>query len=119
MNVWRLLTSFEGRIRRLHYGLAKITVAAVFVLLFWVIPGVMSPHQSPPTVGPGATLTQAMAQQEHLGEAQGGRFALLIVVAVVACGWASLALDTKRAHDRDKGILWAAFGLIPLVGTIW
>ena len=33
--------------------------------------------------------------------------------------WPSLAISTKRWHDRDKSGWWNLINLIPLVGTTW
>ncbi len=33
--------------------------------------------------------------------------------------WASLAIQVKRWHDRDKSGWWVLIGLIPIVGPIW
>jgi len=33
--------------------------------------------------------------------------------------WPSLAVQSKRWHDRDKSALWIFINIIPLVGPIW
>jgi len=43
----------------------------------------------------------------------------VMVLAYIPLLWASLAIQTKRWHDRDKSGLWILIGLIPLVGAIW
>lgn len=101
MNLTFLLTSYQGRIRRLHYWLAAIGVGIVFGVIFNVlgmtagpmVPGTM-PHFSPVT----------------------GLIGLVLVAADVYIG---LALAVKRAHDRDKSGWFLLVGLIPIIGAIW
>ncbi len=45
--------------------------------------------------------------------------ALLIAVLLVAMGWASIGLNCKRWHDRDKSGWWMFIAVLPLVGPIW
>jgi uncharacterized membrane protein YhaH (DUF805 family) len=38
---------------------------------------------------------------------------------LVAMIWPSLAVSTKRWHDRDKSGWWNLINLVPVVGPIW
>lgn len=49
----------------------------------------------------------------------GDWFAVLLFPIYIMLIWASLAVQVKRWHDRDKSGWWVLIGLIPLVGPIW
>ena len=46
-----------------------------------------------------------------------GSFILLVVV--LALLWPTLAIYTKRWHDRDKSGWWSLIILIPIIGFFW
>jgi len=49
-----------------------------------------------------------------------GEWILILLLPVyVVIVWASLAVQIKRWHDRDKSGWWVLIGLIPLIGAIW
>ncbi|MEO1857387.1 MAG: DUF805 domain-containing protein [Rubritalea sp.] len=43
----------------------------------------------------------------------------VMALAYIPLVWASLAIQSKRWHDRDKSGLWIFIGLIPLIGAVW
>ena len=45
--------------------------------------------------------------------------ALITFPLMIALIWASLAINVKRWHDRDKSGLWILIGVIPILGPIW
>ncbi len=45
-----------------------------------------------------------------------GVLAIPVYIMVI---WASLAIQVKRWHDRNKSGWWVLIGLIPIVGPIW
>lgn len=97
MDIPNLLFSFQGRIRRLHYWLAAISVGVV--------------------VGVIASILMPMS-----GIAQGTPnpiFLALIGIIYIIDIYIGLALGAKRCHDRDKSAWFLAIGLIPLIGAIW
>jgi uncharacterized membrane protein YhaH (DUF805 family) len=97
MDIPNLLFSFQGRIRRLHYWLAAISVGVV--------------------VGVIASILMPMS-----GIAQGTPnpiFMALIGIIYLVDIYIGLALGAKRCHDRDKSAWFLAIGLIPLIGAIW
>lgn len=49
----------------------------------------------------------------------GDWFNLLLFPIYIMLIWASLAVQVKRWHDRDKSGWWVLIGLIPLIGAIW
>ena len=97
MDIMHLLFSFQGRIRRLHYWLAAISVG--------VVVGV---------IGSVLMSLSGMAQ----GTPNPIIMALLAVIYLVDL-YVGLALGAKRCHDRDKSAWFLAIGLIPLIGAIW
>jgi uncharacterized membrane protein YhaH (DUF805 family) len=44
---------------------------------------------------------------------------IVTLVAYIPMIWSSLAIQTKRWHDRDKSGLWILIGFIPIVGPLW
>jgi uncharacterized membrane protein YhaH (DUF805 family) len=43
-------------------------------------------------------------------------WSIFLILAII---WPSLAISTKRWHDRDKSGWWNLINLIPLIGTTW
>jgi len=92
LTITEVLFSFDGRIGRQTYWLASIGVAVAYY-------GVM---------GVGMVLG---LPDDLLG--------IMLLVGYIPLIWASLAIQTKRWHDRDKSGLWILIGMIPLIGPIW
>jgi uncharacterized membrane protein YhaH (DUF805 family) len=69
--------SFQGRIRRLEYGLSTIIYYVVFLLL-----NVMLPKTEAGTVAPTS--------------------ALILLAALIPLGWFVLAQGAKRCHDKGQ-----------------
>ncbi|MGH6958334.1 MAG: DUF805 domain-containing protein [Caulobacteraceae bacterium] len=88
-----LLFSFSGRIRRMHYWLASIAVAIVYVVLLSIVFAIFG-------------------NRSVIGD-------LIVLVLVVATMWADLALQAKRWHDRNKSAAWLLITLIPVLGWLW
>jgi uncharacterized membrane protein YhaH (DUF805 family) len=97
MNIMHLLTSFQGRIRRLHWWLGLLGVGVVFGVLYSILASM-----------------SGMAQ----GSPNGLMLALMgVLYLVYLYVWA--AIMVKRAHDRDKTGWFVLIILIPLIGAIW
>jgi uncharacterized membrane protein YhaH (DUF805 family) len=96
MDIKFLLTSYQGRIRRLHYWLASIGVGVVsgVVINVLLMLGGFPTHSNP---------------------------LIMILIGVLYIGviYIGLALGVKRCHDRDKTGWFLAIGLIPLIGGLW
>ncbi len=45
--------------------------------------------------------------------------ALVVVAVLLLTTWSSLAISTKRWHDRNKSGWWFFINLIPLIGPLW
>ena len=89
MDMLQLMFSFRGRINRKLFWFATIVLAIGFA-----IADLMTESVEDSTVGIG-----------------------LIVMFILM--WPSLAVQTKRWHDRDKSGWWNLIGLVPIIGSIW
>ena len=89
MDILQLMFSFRGRINRKMFWLATIVFAVGFAIADFMLES-----SEDLTVGIG-------------------------VVIILALMWPSLAVQTKRWHDRDKSGWWNLIGLVPIVGSIW
>lgn len=89
MSIGHLFLSIQGRINRKTYWLAILPLS-----IGYVVADVMTESVDKSIAGPG----------------------YLIMVILI---WPSLAVQTKRWHDRDKSGWWNLISFIPIVGTIW
>ncbi len=108
MSIWRLLFSFEGRIRRSQWWLARLSVAFVFFVLLMTLIAVgaaLGPADAPPSrqVGGGGAIL----------------FSLAVLLCLPVILWIELALTAKRWHDRDKPAVMVLVAFIPFIGGFW
>ncbi len=101
---WRwLLTSFDGRINRGKFwaGVALLIAAQIasYMLIGTVFGYKYVEGSNLPRMGPLSGLAT-----------------FLVGIALLYC---SLAVYTKRWHDRDKSGWWSLILLIPVIGGIW
>ena len=108
---WKYLyTSFEGRISRQPFWLsllALIVIQWVLTLIFGMILGTsmmagMDPNMPPDQIA--AMATKGM---------------IPIVIVSLLFLYPTLAVYTKRWHDRDKSGWWTLIILVPIIGGIW
>ena len=93
----KLLFSFQGRLNRQPFWLVSVVMAIVMI----VVGGIT-----------GAT--------GHANGHANSPIAAIVLVIVWLIGlWISLAIQTKRWHDRDKSAWWLLMNLVPIVGSIW
>ena len=85
----QLLFSFKGRLSRQPFWLYSLALLVAFGLAFVI------------------------------GGALGGVGLVILLPAYFFYVWASLAMQVKRWHDRDKSGWWVLLGLVPVIGTIW
>jgi len=99
-----LLFSFKGRVNRSQYWLVTIGVN----VLNWVVMAMMSVGNIMASQGktPAAALS-AMASQN----------AVLFPLSI-AVGWAALAVQVKRFHDRGQSGLWTLLPIAPVVFAV-
>jgi len=94
-----MLFSFNGRLKRGTYRLARI-----FVNLCCLI-------------GVAAFRTQVKAALEDPSSAMLLATGLLALSGLMA--WTTLAMQVKRRHDLDRSWPWLFVGFIPIFGPIW
>lgn len=106
-------TSFDGRIPRKTFWLAflvMLIISWVLQLIVFSIFGVsmmaMDPNMTPEQ--------QSVAAMESMS---GMMIPLGIVILLTL--WPSLAVYTKRWHDRNKSGWWSLILFVPLIGSIW
>ncbi len=88
--LWALF-SFKGRIARAGYWLYSIPVLLVMVPTYFYL----------------------------LGDTTSTLGNLLSLLTMVFVWWASLALNIKRLHDRNKPAYWVLLTVMPLIGPIF
>ena len=108
MSIWRLLFSFEGRIRRSHWWLARLGVGVALFALLMVLGAVAA------ALGGGGGSAHSAAGQ---GSAMMVGLTFFLCLPVIV--WIELALAAKRWHDRDKPAVMVLVVLIPFIGGIW
>lgn len=106
MGVLRYFFSFKGRINR-----AKLWLFALISSVVGVMLGLVDPDSA--RLYGHASLADAVTKIGPLAETS---VWIGIVVINILLFWASVALDVKRLHDRDKGAAWLlVFYGIPIV----
>ena len=109
MSVWQILFSFEGRIRRSHWWLARIGLGFGFLVLLGVIMGITA-------------IAAGTGGQDPRGPAAaiaGIVFGLFLLVSIPLLIWTEAAITAKRWHDRDKPAVMVLILFVPLIGGIW
>jgi len=89
MSIGHVLFSIQGRINRKTYWLAILPLAVSY------------------------------AVTDMMTESADESIVVLAHIIMVILIWPSLAVQTKRWHDRDKSGWWNLISLIPIVGSIW
>jgi uncharacterized membrane protein YhaH (DUF805 family) len=106
MDIVSLLTSFEGRINRAKWWLGLL----ILVIVQWIIWYIVSM-----TMGVNMMTANDPAQMEQMMTAIGIPVGIISLIFL----YPTLALYTKRWHDRGKSGWWTLIILIPLIGGIW
>jgi uncharacterized membrane protein YhaH (DUF805 family) len=110
MNWKHLFTSFEGRASRQPFWLGilvMIIVQWVLMLILGIVLGTSMMSGMDPNMAPeeaAAMATKAMTP--------------VIIVSLLFL-YPTLAIYTKRWHDRGKSGWWSLILFIPLIGVIW
>ncbi len=98
-------TSFEGRIGRQTWWLGQLLLLVLQWVLMLVFGGFGMASFDPNN--PEAASAAAMAALIPIG-----------IICLIFL-WPTLALYTKRWHDRNKSGWWSLIILIPLIGALW
>lgn len=107
-----LFFSFDGRINRAKWWLGLLALFVVQTVL-WMILGSFFGLSAMGNLDPNdAAAAEAMMSQLSAMMVPMG---ILILVML----YPSLAVYTKRWHDRNKSGWWSLIMFIPIVGAIW
>jgi uncharacterized membrane protein YhaH (DUF805 family) len=107
----KLLFSFNGRVRRLHWWLLRIGI--LFAGLVILTGAVLAIQAVFPDVMVGAEMNLSLNPIAQM------IWVVTFFAVLITWFWASLAIGVKRWHDRDKSGFWVLLALIPLIGPIW
>jgi uncharacterized membrane protein YhaH (DUF805 family) len=107
-------TSFNGRIPRKTFWLGFLVLLVVSWILQFIVFAIFGGSMMP-TMDPNATPEQAAAAAEA---AVSGMMLPLGIVMLITL-WPTLALYTKRWHDRNKSGWWSLILFVPIIGGIW
>ena len=108
---WKyLFTSFEGRINRKPFWLSLLVLAIIEWILMIILGMALGTSMMggiDPNMPPDVAASMAMKAM----------IPLWIVILVFL--YPSLAIYTKRLHDRGKSGWWTLICLVPVIGGIW
>ena len=107
---WKyFFTSFEGRISRKPFWLSLLVLVVAQWILFIIFGMVFGSSMS--------SMDPAMDPAEVSSMAMTAMIPMWILVLLFL--YPSLAVYTKRWHDRGKSGWWSLIALVPLIGGIW
>lgn len=107
-----LFLKFGGRINRAKWWLGLLVLFVVQMVLWFILGSVfgltaMGSFDPNDPAAAEAMMSQMSAMMVPMG--------ILILVMI----YPSLAVYTKRWHDRNKSGWWSLIMIIPVVGAIW
>jgi uncharacterized membrane protein YhaH (DUF805 family) len=105
-NYRQLLLSFNGRISRYTYWMEYYIPVMLLYIVVLVIDVVIF----------GTNISTEGEAAEYTLHVEGGPLSTILSLALI---YPSLAVTTKRWHDRDKSGWWSLILLIPIAGGIW
>lgn len=104
---WKyLFTSFEGRINRQPFWLSLLALVIVEWIVIIVLGLVL-----------GTSMMGGMDPEAAASAAMTAMIPMWIVLLLFL--YPSLAIYTKRWHDRGKSGWWTLIIFVPLIGSIW
>ncbi|PSW07362.1 DUF805 domain-containing protein [Photobacterium lipolyticum] len=89
---WALF-SLKGRLRRRDYWLYSLPLLFITIPVFW--------YTHPDNLSDNSVLN------------------ILSMLIMGFVFWASIALNVKRLHDRNKSALWVLLTFVPLIGPVF
>jgi uncharacterized membrane protein YhaH (DUF805 family) len=111
-----LFTSFKGRANRKPFWLGMLVLSIISTILWMILGGVFGLSAM------NEFDVSANASPEAIDAAGRAMFAKILPalgILLLATLWPTLAIYTKRWHDRDKSGWWSLIILIPIIGGIW
>lgn len=103
MRLFWLLFGFNGRIGRLSFWFGGLAVSMAWLVFMTVF----------------LAAARASSPAGQIDPAAISELRPYTILPLLLLGVSNLALTTKRAHDRDKSMVWLLVGLVPLVGPLW
>lgn len=104
-----LFTSFEGRINRQKWWLGLVALIIVQWIVYIVIGLIF-----------GGGIVAGVDPNNPEAAMQAVRMmSIPLIIVVLVFLWPSLALYTKRWHDRGKSGWWTLIAFVPIIGGIW
>jgi uncharacterized membrane protein YhaH (DUF805 family) len=111
---WKnLYLSFDGRINRQPYWLGLLALMVVAWILEFAIFAAFG-GSAMMAVDPNNPDAAAAAASSAMGAV-----AIPLTILILALLWPSLAIYTKRWHDRDKSGWWSLIMFVPIIGSLW
>ncbi len=110
---WKnLYLSFEGRINRQPFWLGLLAMTVVVWVLEFILFSMFGGRvmMNIDTNNPDAAAAMSNAMSGMM---------LPIGILTLIFLWPSLAIYTKRWHDRDKSGWWSLIMFVPVVGALW
>lgn len=107
--MFRLLFTFDGRIRRSQWWLGSVVLLVAVIVVVGVAVFAIR-LQTPNLSDDFASWNPSPIRMAVVG--------LLYTVVLVVAMWCQIALNVKRLHDRGKSGWWMLLGVVPLVG-LW
>ena len=106
-------TSFTGRIPRKTFWLAFLVMLVISWILQFIVFSIFGTSMM--VMDPNATPeAQGMAMMEAMSNMM-----LPLGIVILLTLWPSLAVYTKRWHDRNKSGWWSLIMFVPIIGGIW
>lgn len=107
-----MFLGFNGRINRAKWWLG-VLILIVAQLVLWFILGSIFGLSAMGSFDPNDPASAEMMAQQMSAM----MIPMLILIAVLI--YPTLALHTKRWHDRNKSGWWSLIAFVPIVGAIW
>jgi uncharacterized membrane protein YhaH (DUF805 family) len=107
---WKyILTSFSGRLNRQPFWLGIV----ILMVAQWLVMLVLGMLLGTSMMGVDPNMTPDEVS------AMATRGSIPLIIAALLFLYPSLAIYTKRWHDRNKSGWWTLILLVPLVGFVW
>jgi uncharacterized membrane protein YhaH (DUF805 family) len=110
MDWGNLFTSFQGRVSRQPFWLGLLGLLIIQWIVGLVLGAVLGISMMG-NIDPNMTPEQAMSQS------MSGLVPLLIISLIFL--YPTLAVYTKRWHDRNKSGWWSLILFVPIIGFFW
>jgi len=107
-NLGSLYLSFSGRINRQPWWLGLLALVVVEGIIFAILGAIM-----------GAGAVSVDPNDPAAGIAAMSRITIPAAIIGLIVLYPTLAIYTKRWHDRGKSGWWTLICLVPIIGSIW